>query len=146
MYPITLYYFLWDMIIVHAALYQIITVHYVFNAADERIEWAVVGTFVCQCLRCDVEQTFWSYQFNSLLRLTTNKPSKLNITGCFVRGIRRWVPGVFPLQSASNVESHRNWNIFRVTGPLCGEFTGHRWIPRTKASDAELWCFSLIYV
>ena len=34
-----------------------------------------------------------------------------------------------------------NGNIFRVTGPLCGEFTGHRWIPRTKASDAELWCF-----
>ena len=32
-------------------------------------------------------------------------------------------------------------NIFRVTGPLCGEFTGHRWIPHTKASDAELWCF-----
>ena len=26
-------------------------------------------------------------------------------------------------------------NIFRVTGHLCGEFTGHRWIPRTKASD-----------
>ena len=32
-------------------------------------------------------------------------------------------------------------NIFRVTGPLCGEFTGDRWIPLTKASDAELWCF-----
>ena len=30
-----------------------------------------------------------------------------------------------------------NRNIFRVTSPLCGEF-GHRWIPRTKASDAEL--------
>ena len=30
-----------------------------------------------------------------------------------------------------------NGNIFRVTGPLCGEFTGHRWIPRTKASDAD---------
>ena len=28
-------------------------------------------------------------------------------------------------------------NIFRVTGHLCREFTGHRWIPRTKASDAE---------
>ena len=28
-----------------------------------------------------------------------------------------------------------------VTGPLCGEFTGHRWIPFTKASDTELWCF-----
>ena len=34
-----------------------------------------------------------------------------------------------------------NGNIFRVTGPLCGEFTGPRWIPRTKASDAELCCF-----
>ena len=34
-----------------------------------------------------------------------------------------------------------NGNIFRFIGPLCGEFTGHRWIPRTKASDAELWCF-----
>ena len=39
-----------------------------------------------------------------------------------------------------------NGNIFRVTGPLCGEFTGHRWIPSTKASDAELWFFSLICV
>ena len=34
-----------------------------------------------------------------------------------------------------------NGKIFRVTGHLCGEFTGLRWIPRTKASDAELWCF-----
>ena len=34
-----------------------------------------------------------------------------------------------------------NGSIFRVTGPLCGDFTGHRWIPHTKASDAELWCF-----
>ena len=34
-----------------------------------------------------------------------------------------------------------NGNIFCVTGPLGGEFTGPRWIPRTKASDADLWCF-----
>ena len=33
-----------------------------------------------------------------------------------------------------------NGNIFRVTGHLCGKFTGHRWISHTKASDAELWC------
>ena len=39
-----------------------------------------------------------------------------------------------------NMMTSSNENIFRVTGPLCGEFTGHRWIPRTKASDAELWC------
>ena len=34
-----------------------------------------------------------------------------------------------------------NGNISRLTGPLCGEFTSHRWIPLTKASDAERWCF-----
>ena len=34
-----------------------------------------------------------------------------------------------------------NGNIFRVTGPLCGEFTSHRWIPLTKTSDVGLWCF-----
>ena len=29
-----------------------------------------------------------------------------------------------------------NGNIFRVTGLLCGEFTGDRWIPCTMANDA----------
>ena len=37
-----------------------------------------------------------------------------------------------------------NGNIFCVTGHLCGEVTGHRWITRTKASDAEFLIFSLI--
>ena len=30
-----------------------------------------------------------------------------------------------------------NGNIFCVTGPLFGDFTGHRW---AKANDAEFWC------
>ena len=34
-----------------------------------------------------------------------------------------------------------NENILHVTGHFCGEFTGHRWIPRTKSSDADLWYF-----
>ena len=37
-----------------------------------------------------------------------------------------------------NKMTSSNGNIFRVTGHFCGEFTGHRWIPCTKASDAEL--------
>ena len=47
----------------------------------------------------------------------------------------------------SQTDSHEhmmtssNGNILRVTGHLYGEFTGHRWIPHTMASDAELWCF-----
>ena len=33
------------------------------------------------------------------------------------------------------------WNHFPRYWPFVGEFTRHRWITRTKASDAELWCF-----
>ena len=39
-------------------------------------------------------------------------------------------------QNKLSMMTSSNRNIFRVTDPLCGEFTGHRWIPRTKASDA----------
>ena len=31
-----------------------------------------------------------------------------------------------------------NGNLFRVTGHLCGEFTGLRWISRTKASNSDV--------
>ena len=46
-----------------------------------------------------------------------------------------WIPTLLIMLTSSN------GNIFRVTGPLCEEFIGHRWIPRTKASDAGFWCF-----
>ena len=40
-----------------------------------------------------------------------------------------------------------NGNIFRVTGPMCGEFTGHRWIPLThKGQWRGALVFSLICV
>ena len=44
-------------------------------------------------------------------------------------------------QSQISMMMSSKGTIFRVTGPLWGEFTGHRWIPLTKASDAELWRF-----
>ena len=37
-----------------------------------------------------------------------------------------------------------NENISRVTGHLCGEFTGHRWIPCIKASDTGLLFFFVL--
>ena len=39
-----------------------------------------------------------------------------------------------------NMMMPSNGNIFRVIGPLWGESIGHRWIPLSKTSDAELWC------
>ena len=52
-------------------------------------------------------------------------------------------PGLFPYNQwvkTYYMMTSSNGNIFRVTGHLCGEFTDPRWIPHTKASDAELWC------
>ena len=52
-----------------------------------------------------------------------------------------------PIQHDIDMMTSLNGNIFRVTGPLCGEFTGYRWIPLTKASDAWLYsrCRSKLY-
>ena len=49
-------------------------------------------------------------------------------------------------QSKICMMTSSNKNIFRDTGTVWGESTGHRWIPLTKASDAELCLMlSLIY-
>ena len=52
-----------------------------------------------------------------------------------------WLPAKQPMMTSSN------GNIFRVTGHLCGEFTGPRWIPRTdKGQWRRALMFSLICV
>ena len=51
---------------------------------------------------------------------------------------RRW-RCIHALSPTDAMMTSSNENIFRVTGLLCGEFTGHRWIPHTKASGVELW-------
>ena len=71
------------------------------------------------------------------------------------------VAGGFPSQSVSHAESASmsfhphasqlsmmtspNGSIFRVTGPLCGEITSHRWIPH-KGQWRRALMFSLICV
>ena len=71
--------------------------------------------------------------------------------GLLVKGLK--LPYQWKLISSSSIYDYvlkihcgkpANTNIFRVTGPLCGELTGHRWIPHTKVTDAELLCFSFI--
>ena len=58
---------------------------------------------------------------------------QLSCQCCFVNN----EDGVLPINTVPMITSS-NGNIFRVTGPLCGEFIGHRWIPLTKAIVAEL--------
>ena len=54
--------------------------------------------------------------------------------------------GCVQLQTSSTIctEWHYDvikWKPFTLYWPFMREITCHRWIPLTKASDAELWCF-----
>ena len=49
--------------------------------------------------------------------------------------------GEFCISKHKDMMTSSHGNILRITGHLCEELTGHQWIPHTKASDAELWCF-----
>ena len=42
---------------------------------------------------------------------------------------------------STNMMTSSNGNNFRINGPLCAVYIGHRWIPLTKASDGEHWYF-----
>ena len=73
--------------------------------------------------------------FSALLAFCEDKPTAIHESpknGPVMRSLDIFVVSLNKLSS--------NGNIFRVTVPLCRELIGHQWIPRTKASDAELWC------
>ena len=90
--------------------------------------------------KCDI---MYCYQYQSTsvclsIILNVTWPSYLCIAVClqhllYIRLKSLWYIAAFMMSS--------NGNIFLVTGPSCGEFTGDQWIPLTKACDAELWCF-----
>ena len=71
-----------------------------------------------------------------------------NIDSGLPMGDGRVMPGIYyhmdPAWLSLTMMTSSNGSIFHVTGPLCGEFTGYRVIPSTKASNPELWCFFLI--
>ena len=56
----------------------------------------------------------------------------------FSRKFQPWVSTVINWHMSSDygpVVMSSNENVFRVTGLLCGEFTGHRWRPVTRSFD-----------
>ena len=97
--------------------------------------------------RCNSDLRYGANQFNKPTHLDLNSKTLCYWGGIF-RGIRSlkddfsWMCSFSRSWTAMMTSS--NGSIFRVTNPLCGKFTGHRWIPHTKASDVELWFFFLI--
>ena len=80
------------------------------------------------------ESTHWPLICTAvILNKYISNPYQWQIPFCMMASIAD--PWYFVMVTSSN------GNIFRVTDSLCGEFTGDRWVPRTKTSDTELWCF-----
>ena len=108
---------------------------------------------------CETPQPWWTILSGPTLQTTAENmrwncfPHYWSFVGESIG--HRWIPLRKKKQWCNNkeIDSHQphsfhrimmtssNGNIFRVTGHLCGEFTGHRWIPLIKASEAELWYF-----
>ena len=84
--------------------------------------------------------------FSALLALCgrispVNSPHKYQWRGALMFSLTFALNKRWNKQSQGCMMTSSHENILCVIGPLCGECTGHWWIPLTKASDSELWCF-----
>ena len=123
-------------------------------------EWQKItdGFFICTKLFLFARNYFASDYNQTVISFLQRNP--LKISQYWIRHWRgaeqatshnqhQWWPSLLMYVCVTRIQrvkmdlmmTSSNGNIFRVTGHLYGEFTGPRWIPRTKASDAELWCF-----
>ena len=88
----------------------------------------------CAKYRCDRPRIFYTRVFWIFIEF------RISIEICLVGR----APALYSVIATIFMMTSSNGNIFRATGPLCGAFTGHRWIPLTKANDAGALKFSLI--
>ena len=72
-----------------------------------------------------------------IVALTCTQLANLSSNMIVNWGVGKWI---VLRNSSYYMMTSSNGNSFRVTSPLWGESTGRRWIPLTKASDAELLC------
>ena len=87
-------------------------------------------------LNCGNSQTTGNMMTSSNGKISRVSGPVTGITGpaSHFTGHMTVCPSAYPL--ANGKETIKPQHI-----STCGESTGHRWIPPTKASDAELWCF-----
>ena len=87
---------------------------------------------MCQWMSYNM-YNYSSYSYNMRNNISTTSVFLPQVTWAQSHLMREHVTHVIMMTSS-------NGNIFRVTG-LCVGIHRSRWIPHTKASDAELWCF-----
>ena len=96
--------------------------------------WSIPGQWI-NCipwLRWTLSPVIYHMQRNP--KICTRVCSVLFHCLAFMWFVHPYFQGCFIMTSSNRI-------IFRVTGPLFEEFTGHQWIPLTRATDAEFCCF-----
>ena len=95
-------------------------------------------------IRCYLLRGLWIKLGEKLHMLKSPKKLELFFTMHICDNRTRWVHKCFPWWMGSRMMTSSNGNIFRVTGPLCGEFTGPGEFPTqrpvTRSFDVSLIC------
>ena len=105
--------------------------------------WQVIISLKSACVICVVNRVVWNNNKTSLhchLALLRNLITLLVFYIRHFSSLVSYIKNSF-IRMCHVMVTSSNTNISRIAGPLWGEFTGHRWIPLTKASGVELRCF-----
>ena len=134
--------FLWHVITMNSAVLtqmgftELIIAPSLFNNADERpggillpysvhiyilMQWHIL--MAKPLAACLTKRRMCRHKLMFVVKIRFHLPGRLTDNTCNYDDVIKWKKKI------------------RVSGPLCGEFTGHRLFSRKKASDAELWCF-----
>ena len=97
--------------------------------------WPCICTQTCSIYH-GIGNGIVNYWLEALRKTKTWK--KLQRASCVVRSYEKTSETAIVMPVMIQVIK---WKHFPRHWPLCGEFTGDQWIPRTKASDGEFWYF-----
>ena len=117
-----------------------IHVRYIKYLPDFGVRWfrVVISTYPCDSFDRFTHSIASCRIFSDTHSITSTSVS----TGLFLMVVMQICTFIMTINFPSGhyMMTSSNGNIFRVTCHLCWKFTGPRWNPHTKASDAELWC------
>ena len=143
-------YFIWRIIFIHYRPSNMLAVDLYLGAKTERslgwLPWSSMGMLSPVTTKAAILTTFpflcvwfariltaligftltihpYSFRHDFLSHLTSRMTLKY---------MAQWITSIPRLYSTTMMAS-ANGNILRVTGSLCVEFTGHRWIPLTRS-------------
>ena len=118
---------------------------YLYLHLNRRLNWKLWGEVwsLRESLR-SWESEYPELTSNEIFQCTCLKDSKSRVTMAVCLPHVATTMVLWHTQISLRMMTSSNGNIFRVTGPLCGEFAGHRWIPLTKGQWRGALMFSLI--